>query len=290
MTTRRFPALLILCVILPTACSQSAPGVGPTSVLSTRTTIETPDIGSTKVSNKDGATLVFVPAGEFIMGASYSDADALNSDWPEHRVKLSAYWIDRTEVTNAQWRKCVAAGGCPELTDKTSSTRPDYHTNPAYDNFPVVNVSWMFADAYCRWAGRRLPTEAEWEKAARNGDGRIYPWGNDAPNERRANFQGKDDTVAVGSYPWGASPYGVLDMAGNVYEWVHDWYLQGYYKNSPVDNPKGPDAGQARLMRGGAFGSGADAVKSSRRVWEGFYKEMNYVGFRCAARPDDLPN
>jgi len=190
--------------------------------------------------------------------------------------------MDRTEVTNAQYRKCEAAGSCPPPRESGSHTRASYYGNAEYDNYPVIHVSWNAAQAYCKWAVRRLPTEAEWEKAARDTDNRKYPWGNAAPDNQRANFNDKDDTTAVGSYPSGASPYGALDMAGNVYEWVGDWYIDDYYRSGPVQNPKGPDAGLYRLLRGGAWGSGQPNIIAARRLWkEPFYQDY-FIGFRCA--------
>ena len=165
---------------------------------------------------------VFVPAGEFLMGSAEGDTDAGASEKPQHTVYLDAFWIDRVEVTNAMYARCVEAGAC-----KTPTAYGNPSTNylkAGLENYPVVFVSWSDAQAYCQWAGGRLPTEAEWEKAARGTDGRIYPWGNEPPNAQRCNFaqeHGGPDAPAnpetpVGAYPAGASPYGALDMAGNV--------------------------------------------------------------------------
>ena len=143
---------------------------------------------------------------------------------------------------------------CKEPTIRFSATRERYYDEPQgkFDNYPVIYVNWSMAQTYCEWAGRRLPTEAEWEKAARGTDGRIYPWGNDPPNHDLVNYDGYfGDTLNVGRYPKGASPYGAVDMAGNVDEWVADWYSATYYQSSPASNPTGPDSGEDKVLRGG---------------------------------------
>ena len=170
------------------------------------------------VSETDGMVLVYVPAGEFRMGSAGSDSQAQDNEKPQHTVYLDAFWMDRTEVTNALYALCVKAGACQPPLSVNYSWRESYYGNSQYDGYPVVYVSWKDAAAYCEWAGRWLPTEAEWEKAARGTDGRLYPWGNAEPDANRLNFNGNVDARAVGSYPSGASPYGALDMAGNVWE------------------------------------------------------------------------
>jgi formylglycine-generating enzyme required for sulfatase activity len=198
----------------------------------------------------DGALLVFVPAGEFTMGSDDGNSD----EQPAHTVYLDAFAIDRTEVTNAQYARCVQAGACRPPGSSSSYTRANYFADPRYADHPVIYVSWDDARAYCAWAGRRLPTEAEWEKAARGTDGRTYPWG-DEWDASKANTSeaGPGDTTPVGAYPQGASPYGALDMAGNVWEWVADWYGEDYYRESPGENPLGPASGTNRVVRGGSW-------------------------------------
>jgi formylglycine-generating enzyme required for sulfatase activity len=209
------------------------------SPASTATSVEA------QLNDADGARIVFVPEGDFMMGITASQAlhlvDLCSSctpakfedSIPQHMVGLGAFWIYQTEVTNQMYQKCVEKGRCLQPLEYDSETRRDYYADPAHGNYPVVHLDWYRADDYCRWAGGRLPTEAEWEKAARGTDGRLFPWGDQAPNAQLANvdpFVG--DTVRVGSYPRGASPYGALDMAGNVWEWVADWYTATAYDDA----------------------------------------------------------
>ena len=217
-----------------------------------------------------GLEWVTVRAGEFTMGSNdYRD------EKPIHRVHLSEYQIARHPVTNAQYELFVKAN---------SYAAPKHWENgkipPGKENHPVVNVSWKDAQAFCAWAGVRLPTEAEWEKAARGTDGRKYPWGNEPPTMELCNFNSNvGGTTPVGSYPKGASPYGVLDMAGNVWEWVNDWYDGSYYSQSPSENPQGPATGKYRVLRGGSWYDDDNYVRSAYRAalpaWFG------YLGFRC---------
>jgi formylglycine-generating enzyme required for sulfatase activity len=242
-------------------------------------------IGSTRISEKDGVTMVYVPAGEFLMGASSSDSQAASVEKPQHTVHLDSFWIDKYEVTNALYKKCVDAGRCSRPGETKSYTRSPYYGNSSYDNYPVIYVLWNDATAYCAWAGKRLPTEAEWEKAARGTDARTYPWGNNWDGTRLNSWDSTPrpgDTTAVGSYPSGASPYGALDMAGNVWEWVADWYGDNYYASSPRNNPKGPSSGQYRVLRGGSWGNGQFNVRASYRDGDFPDYRNDYVGLRCA--------
>jgi formylglycine-generating enzyme required for sulfatase activity len=232
--------------------------------------------GSTMTSPVDGVTLVFIPAGEFLMGSSESDPNADEDEKPQHKVYLDGFWMDRTEITNEGYRQCAEAGKC---TEPAHSRR---YGLTEYANHPILGVSWHQAVEYCTWAGRRLPSEAEWEKAARGTDGRLYPWGNDPPDSSRLNFNHfVDDTTEVGSYPAGASPYGVLDMAGNVWEWVADGYTEDYYENSPDKNPSGGDSANRRVLRGGSWNTQAHNVRVSNRFWA-FPGRNDTDGFRCA--------
>jgi formylglycine-generating enzyme required for sulfatase activity len=189
--------------------------------LSTETLIPTPvlRIGSTMIGEK-GETLVYVPAGEFLMGSTDADALASSDEKPQHTVYLDAFWIDQTEVTNKQYKACVDASTCEPPVSTNSATHPSYYGNPEFDNYPVIYVSWDKANRYCKvWtgAGGSLPTEAQWEKAARGTDARTYPWGNGAWNKDLLNSNGNiGDTTVVKNYPNTGSFYGTYDMAGNV--------------------------------------------------------------------------
>ena len=242
-----------------------------------RTQTRQPKAGDIRVNPKDGAKMVYVPPGEFLMGSN----DGLDHEKPPHRVRLTkGYWLYQTEVTNAMYGKFVAA---------TGHRKPYYWANALVNALqqPVVGVSWHDAVAYCKWASVRLPTEAEWEYAAAGSDGRKYPWGNEAPDQTRAVFGGGDvDRAApVGGLPKGASPFGALDMAGNVYEWCADWYDVGYYGQSPAADPRGPVDGTRRVRRGGGWGS-SPLTLNLRVAYRLFnspaYRRLKDLGFRAA--------
>jgi len=247
------------------------------------------EIGQIWVSSIDYAALVCVPAGEFLMGSTDADKRANDDEKPQHTVYLDAYWIDQTEVTNAQYAECVADEACqPPKYNGSSSTHIFYYGNDKYAAYPVVSVTWQDANDYCTWAKRRLPSEAQWEKAARGTDGRLYPWGNQAPTHSLLNYNDNNgDTVQVGSYPAGASPYGAMDMAGNVWEWTADWYEESYYYTR-VDwyNPPGPTSGDGRVARGGAWYYAANIVRTTYRHNGIPLGTVNDRGFRCAFDPN----
>jgi formylglycine-generating enzyme required for sulfatase activity len=226
-----------------------------------------------EISDSKGITMRSVPAGTFTMG----------EDAAIHEVYLDAYYMDVYEVTNAAYKSCVDNGECepPEGA---------HYNDPAYADHPVVYVNWGQAIAYCEWRGARLPTEAEWEKAARGTDGRTYPWGEES-GCTKANICERD-TTAVGSYAEGKSPYGMYDMIGNVNEWVSDWYSETYYQNSPSSNPPGPDSGNSKVLRGGSWdwerykNSGYyNPVRSAARWLMSPGDSHPSIGFRCASSP-----
>lgn len=191
---------------------------------------------------------------------------------PAHFVQLNAFWVDQVEVTNGMYALCIDAGTCRPPTSLSSDNRFEYFGTSEFRDYPVVEVTWYDANAYCQWAGRRLPTEAEWERAARGDDMRTFPWGDEPPNVHNSNSLNiVGDTSRVGTYAEGASPFGALDMAGNVWEWVADYYRQTYYTESPSENPTGPakDSGNhMRVIRGGSFQEDLINLRLSNRGYE----------------------
>lgn len=215
------------------------------------------------------------------MGSNDAHRLVLDRQKPERRVYLDAFAIDKTEVTVAAYKTCVNARIC-SLPRATNCHADD--VNYERENHPMNCVNWNQAKAYCKWAGKRLPTEAEWEKAARGTDGRKYPWGNDTPT---CNLTVMSDcshgTQPVGSKPSGASPYGALDMAGNVEEWTADWYDESYYANAPDKNPSGPQSGSERVTRGGGFSTyGSRGLTTSMSSGSEPSRSGPPTGFRCA--------
>jgi len=255
--------------------------------------------------------MVLVPAGPFWMGSEASAAQAeckkvdpdsvCEREWfedeaPLHTVTLEDYYLDLTEVSNAMYAECVSVDMCQPPTSYASETRQRYYGDPQFDDYPVINVSWDQASTYCDWRAARLPSETEWEKAARGTDGRLYPWGNTF-NGKNMNFcdsncakdwandsynDGYADTAPLGSYPEGASPYGALDMAGNVWEWVADWY--DVYPGG--DPGASTNFGQEyRVLRGGSWNFNANNVRTANRLRYKPNETWNSIGFRCARSP-----
>lgn len=235
-----------------------------------------PTAGETRVNALDQATYVFIPGGDFLMGSTLE-----TDEQPEHTVTVTSFWISQTEITNAQYGRCVEAGEC------TPPHNSDWET-PERADFPVTHLDWGQASTYAHWAGGHLPTEAQWEKAARGTDGRTFPWGNEGADAQHLNFNSSQGPVAVGSYPAGASPYGVLDMAGNVEEWVADWYAPDIYQQASNDNPTGPDTGIFRVVRGGSFNSSLGGVRAASRDRALPATYFDSVGFRIFIPEADL--
>lgn len=225
--------------------------------------------------------MVLVPAGEFSMGSPEGDPD----EKPAHKVQISAFFMDKYEVTVKQYAAFLQESG----GDRPAEWKTMNKT--ANQNRPVMGVDWAEAARYCKWVGKRLPTEAEWEKAARGTDGRLYPWGNDPPTPLHANYGKKEwnnheALVPVGTLEAGKSPYGIYDMAGNVWEWVSDWYDNDYYKNSPSDSPAGPPTGGFKVIRGGSWNTSARNLRAADRYFDPPSFRSQYVpGFRCAKTP-----
>jgi formylglycine-generating enzyme required for sulfatase activity len=241
---------------------------------------------ATLISEWDGMIMVSIPSGEFWMGSPDSDREAKDDEKPQHLVQLDDFWLDQTEVSNGKYTLCVRAGICQPPKQNRSRTRIGYFEDRQYDEYPVIYVSWEDANTYCQWVKRRLPSEAEWEKAARGTKGFTYPWGDSPPNPGLANYNAQvGDTSPTGFYPNGASPYGAMDMAGNVAEWVADWYDEYYYFNSPSMNPLGPFQGEYRVIRGGSWFNMANAIRASFRLWNYPDIRSESIGFRCVLVP-----
>ena len=263
--------------------------------------IATPAAGEAMTSPKDGMITLYVPAGEFTMGSTEDEVMAKVGEFPQHQVYLDAFWIDQTEVTNAMFTEFLNEVGNQEGGGRTWLNLP--RTDPqigqvgdlwapksGYENHPIAEITWYAAEAYCEWAERRLPTEAEWEKAARGTDARTYPWGNDDPTCEITNYDffcWVRHSNPVGSYPNGQSPYGALDMSGNAWEMVADYYAKDYYAKSPQENPTGPATGDFRVVKGGSFFIHEINVRSARRADVLPTGSGPAVGFRCALSAED---
>lgn len=293
----------ILAIVLSGCATASSESPKPKDLTITKKA-DLQAIGNSKTSPVDGMTLVYVPSGDFLMGTEIG----LTDEQPIHKVYLDAFWVDQTEVTNSMYASCVEAGKC----EKPSVV--SFYDDPAYADHPVEFVSWRNAESYCAWAGRRLPTEAEWEKAASwdpyKNQQRVYPWGDQYDchmgnfddeleidpslmQDGKTNCDGFVRSAPVGSFPGGASVYGALDLGGNVWEWVHDAFIEvdpfnasieNYYAVSPLENPQGVDPAitEYRSMRGGSYNFTFGYGRSAYRLWYGLDDRYDGVGFRCA--------
>lgn len=325
----QFIIIFIFLIIIVTGCDQTDSDVAPeTSQISANRDsdrknpfLSPPKRAPSIVSQIDGAPMVPVPAGEFIMGSSDAQVEKMaklnpkmrelmKHEQPQHSVFLSSFYIDQYEVTNAQFLKFVETTGYVTDAEKEgwgfvweggadwpqvqganwrAPLGPESSIEGKLDH-PVVQVSYNDALAYSRWADKRLPTEAEWEKASRGTDARIYPWGNRwNPNNLNGFDKGPHTTTPVGSYPDGVSPYGAYDMVGNVWEWVYDWYHHAYYQWSPYRNPKGPSTGTHRVLRGGCWLNIRYSTRCAHR--DNYVTTPNFRvhlgGFRCALDAED---
>jgi formylglycine-generating enzyme required for sulfatase activity len=306
------PFLVAALVVILAGCGPESVPTSGTGGTPTRPT-EAPrptqmsELSDTRIRVRGGMNMVYVPAGQFEMGSSDDERAR-----PVHTVALDAFWIDKTEVTNAMFTAFLNEQG-NQVEEGVSWLEPGaghrgivyghieendgvFRPQTGYEDYPVIEVSWYGAAAYCSWVGGRLPTEAEWEYAARGPQARAYPWGNTFDGER-ANYCDAscsydwrdadfDDEFAqwapVGTYPGGASWCGALDMAGNVWEWVNDWWSEDYYAHSPADNPQGPDAGTLRIARGGSwFDESWRMSPYCRKALTPSSYRMHWVGFRC---------
>ncbi len=306
-----FPVLMVLMLFVG-ACGAS--GQAEPTPIPVNTAIPTAEVvqnsagdavdadteaGTERITPVDGMPQVFIPDGSFQMGGL--DAKNEPDELPPHKVTISAFWMDKFEVTTGMYKLCVEAGSCDLPTSFASEQHEKYFNNEEYADYPVVFVSWGNAADYCTWAGKRLPTEAEWEYAARGTDFRTFPWGDQRPDSSYANFNRNiNDVTRVGSFPAGASPFGVLDMSGNVWEWVSDFYGSEAYNQAAGANPTGPMAavggGERHVIRGGSYQDVEDDIRLSNRGFasgpdleadmdspEYIGEASSKIGFRCVA-------
>ena len=242
-----------------------------------------------EVKGKDGAPMVLIPEGSFPMGVPHGDRDGGRDEYPRHDVFVNNFYIDKFELTNSRYLEFVKATNHRIPQNPKNATRNLWQGDTITESLadrPVINVDWADANAYCQWAGKRLPTEAEWEKAAKGTADRRFPWGNVEPTNKHLNFNqqwiGEKTLMPVGSYELGKSPFGVYDMAGNVWEWVNDWYDAKYYEKSPAKNPTGPETGTKRVLRGSGWQNETPTVRIFTRVDSDPTIRNESTGFRCA--------
>ena len=273
-----------------------------TETITTPTPEQAPAIGSSFTRQADGVLMMYVPEGSFLMGSSSTDGNVYAHEKPQHEVELDAYWMDAYEVSNAMFRSFVEATGYRTQAEQQGYSYM-YNASGDWDTFtgvdwqhplgaetiyqdllPVTHVNQYDAKAYCEWVGGRLPTEAEWEKAARGEDARIYPWGNTF-NASYLQSDSRSGPVSIYEHPEGASLYGIMNMAGNVFEWTSDWYDADYYAYSPRDNPTGPASGEYAAIRGGAWTNSSKHVRTAHRDISMPHLMNHLLGFRCVMEP-----
>ena len=294
-TSTSVPFIVSTIVMPSTPTHVTVPAVVPTNTPIVDTSLAE---SNERFSPIDGMPQILIPEGKFRMGGM--DARSAPDERPAHYVDMHAYWIDQLEVTNAMYLLCIKSGPCTPPQSFKSQRRPEYFNNPEFNDYPVVYVTWGQAKAFCEWAGERLPTEAEWERAARGDDWRTFPWGEDKANGLLANYNMiVGDTSRVGTYPLGASPFGVLDMAGNVAEWTNDFYNGNIYASlDGATNPTGPESSNSfmRVVRGGSLGDAEINIRVPKRssvlgsdlnapVGSASYlgEFSPRIGFRCVA-------
>jgi len=293
MQVRNLTALQMLDMIQRELTSASASTVTTPTITPTNPSIQIHQPGEITQSTVDGMELAYIPAGKFSMGSDSGNPDQM----PVHTVQLNGYWLDRTEITNEMFVRFLNAEGNQQEGGTTWLDPIDpfvwifekdgvWQTLSGKENYPIVNVSWYGAKTYCTWAGRDLPTEAQWEYAAKGREGHRFPWGNDGPDCNLTRFLGCGNTpVEAGSLLQGSNLWGVYDLAGNVAEWINDRYAADYYQQSPRMEPTGPINGYYRVIRGGDWGSTYLAIQTSHRDWAGADERLNNVGFRCVLNP-----
>lgn len=260
-------ALLMAALALSVVPNGAPVGAADAPTATAAATVTPTPTPITTVRAKDGMEMIYIPAGVFTMG---DDKDSK----PVHQVYVDSFWIDKTEVSINQYWACVNTAEC-------SAAKITMNVDSTHGAAPVTGVSWKDANDYCEWVEARMPTEAEWEKAARGTDGRTWPWGNVWDVTKAGSSQTLEP---AGSHPDGASPYGALDMAGGAWEWVSDWWEPDYYSHSPWGNPTGPEKGMYRVLRGGSRleERGIEQGTTSTRIWYLPSYRGDYFGFRCA--------
>jgi formylglycine-generating enzyme required for sulfatase activity len=279
MTRSAQVAALVVILLAQAGCHPPPPRPAPSIAL------PPPVVQIVAGRGKDPCPMALIGGGPFLRGSPPGVGE--QDERPQRQLELDTYRIDRFAVTVAQYRRCVEARSCTAPDEEKLCNWGE--ASRKRDDHPVNCVSWEQATAYCAWAGKRLPTEAEWEKAARGTDGRLFPWGDTMPSCSLANYALGEErycvgqTAPVGAYPASQSPFGVVQLAGNVFSWVADWHDKEYYALSPARNPTGPLVGKHRVVRGGSWFSPAVDLRVAIRNLIPSGVRLNYVGFRCVS-------